>query len=171
MSISPSPLPLFGRLIVRLSPTAERTEIAADLASELQERRRRDGGLIAHLWLLRQAGRSVPSLLRRGIWRGKTGFESPSNEMRPGGAPLESIVMDARYALRRLRSRPLYAALAVLTLALGVGGSSAIYAIARAFLSDPLPYANEDLLAMFWHAGDWSEEELVYLRGKVPGFN
>ena len=51
----------------------------------------------------------------------------------------ESWIKDVRYAARRLRRRPLYAALAVLTLALGAGGTAAIYSITRTLLLDPLP--------------------------------
>ena len=52
---------------------------------------------------------------------------------------MESWIMDARYAARRLVRRPLYALLSVLTLALGIGGTAAVYAIARPILLDPLP--------------------------------
>ena len=53
---------------------------------------------------------------------------------------MESWIMDARYAARRLVRRPLYALLSVLTLALGIGGIASVYGIARPILLDPLPY-------------------------------
>ena len=46
----------------------------------------------------------------------------------------ESWIMDARYAARRLLSRPSYAALAVLTLALAAGGTAAIFSVVRTLL-------------------------------------
>jgi predicted permease len=77
---------------------------------------------------------------------------------------------DARYAARRLRARPTYALLAVLTLALGVGGTAAVFGVARRILVDPLPYAREQEVATFWSPYDWSEQEFLYLRGRIPGF-
>jgi predicted permease len=84
---------------------------------------------------------------------------------------MESWIMDARYAARRLVRRPLYALLSVLTLALGIGGTAAVYAIARPILLDPLPYRSEKELAAFWMPFDWSEQEFLYLRGRFPGFS
>lgn len=84
---------------------------------------------------------------------------------------LTSWIADVRYAARRLRARPVYALLAVLTLALGVGGTAAVYGIARGLLFDPLPYAHERELGVFWEKSDWTEEEFLHLRGRFPGFS
>ena len=84
---------------------------------------------------------------------------------------MESWIMDARYAARRLVRRPLYAILSVLTLALGIGGTAAVYGIARPILLDRLPYAAEQELVTFWNPFDWNEQEFLYLRdGRFPGF-
>jgi hypothetical protein len=53
-----------------------------------------------------------------------------------------TLVADIRHSIRRLTKRPGYALLAVLTLALGVSGTSATYGIARGVLFDGLPYVN-----------------------------
>jgi len=82
----------------------------------------------------------------------------------------ESWIADVRYAARRLRARPAYALLATLTLALGVGGTASTYGVARAVLFASLPYANEDEVGVFWKKTDWTEEEFLYIRGRVPGF-
>jgi putative ABC transport system permease protein len=88
------------------------------------------------------------------------------------GLGMESWMMDLRFAGRRLRARPAYTLLAVLTLALGVGGTAAIYGVARTFLLDPLPYRDEGSLAAFWNPGDWSEAEFLYLgQPGFPGFH
>ena len=68
----------------------------------------------------------------------------------------ESWIMDGRYAVRRLASRPTYALLAVLTLALGAGGTAAIFSVVRALLLDPLPMVQEERVAVFWFDGSWN---------------
>jgi hypothetical protein len=86
---------------------------------------------------------------------------------------LEAVWQDAKYALRGLARNPgrrSYAALSVVTLALGVGGTAAVYGLARALLFDPLPYAHESEVGVFWKKTDWTEEEFLYLRGRFPGF-
>ena len=82
----------------------------------------------------------------------------------------ESWIMDARYAARRLLSRPAYAALAVLTLALAAGGTAAIFSVVRALLLDPLPVAREEQVGVLWFSGSWREQEFLGLRPQFPGF-
>ena len=77
---------------------------------------------------------------------------------------------DARFAARRLRNRPVYTLLAVLTLALGIGGSAAVFGVARPLMLDPLPYAHADEVGSLWMPGWWTEEEFLFLRGRIPGF-
>jgi predicted permease len=81
-----------------------------------------------------------------------------------------ALVADIRHSIRRLTKRPGYALLAVLTLALGVSGTSATYGIARGVLFDGLPYVNAPEVATFWKKTDWTEEEFLFIRGRVPGF-
>ena len=83
---------------------------------------------------------------------------------------MDSILRDLRYAMRRLRTRPLYALITVLTLALGVGGTAAIYSIVQGVLLKPLPYERESELAIFWNQFDWSEREFLTFRPEWPGF-
>jgi putative ABC transport system permease protein len=83
---------------------------------------------------------------------------------------LRNWLADIRFAARRLRTRPGYTLLAVLTLALGVGGTAAVYGIARGLLFDPLPYAHEREVGVFWKKTDWTHEEFLYIRGRTPGF-
>ncbi len=83
---------------------------------------------------------------------------------------LQSFFADARYAARRLRVRPVYTLVAVLTLGLGIGGTAAVFGIARPLMFDPLPYANAREVGMFWMPGWWYEAEFVHLRGRFPGF-
>ncbi|HXW03789.1 MAG TPA: ADOP family duplicated permease [Vicinamibacterales bacterium] len=164
-------LPRFPARVLRaLLPLAEREEVLADLQAEYARRVAVDGRFAARWWAWRQALGSVPALLGRSWWRGMTGFEPQANRMRPGGPMFESVIMDVRYAARRLLSRPVYAALAILTLGLGAGGTAAIYSVVRALLLDPLPIAREEQVGVLWFAGSWTEEEFLRLRHDFPGF-
>src|SRR5690242_17405694 len=153
-----------------LLPRAERDELLADLTAEYAQHAATRGRVVAHRWLWRQALRSAPALLGWSWWRGWTGFEPRANAYRPGGSMLQNVRADARYAARRLRARPVYTLVAVLTLALGVGGTAAVFGIARPLMFEPLPYANASEDGMFWMPGWWYEAEFSELRGRFPGF-
>ena len=62
----------------------------------------------------------------------------------------EPMLNDFRYALRTLRRRPTFTAAVVLTLALGIGTSSAVFSLLDAALIRPLPFAEPSRLAMLW---------------------
>ena len=87
-----------------------------------------------------------------------------------GWQRLEQLAQDCWYAIRILRRRPVYALLSVLTLALGIGGTAAVYGVAHGVLLSPLPYAHEREIGVFWMKTDWTHEEYLYIRGRTPGF-
>src|ERR1700750_2397221 len=70
--------------------------------------------------------------------------ETYRKQMRP---PLiDSIAADLRYALRQLRRNPGFATVAILTLALGIGATTAIYSLVQAVLLRSLPYGHAEQL-------------------------
>jgi predicted permease len=66
------------------------------------------------------------------------------------GAGLETFGQDVRYAVRMLRRNPGFSAVAVATLALGIGANTAIFTVLDAALLAPLPYADPSRLVMLW---------------------
>jgi predicted permease len=70
---------------------------------------------------------------------------------------LDSLARDLRYALHGLARRPAFTYAAVLTLALGIGATTAIFSVVYSVLIKPLPYPNAD--------------ELVRLKHDAPGIS
>ncbi|HMJ85589.1 MAG TPA: ABC transporter permease, partial [Vicinamibacterales bacterium] len=64
-----------------------------------------------------------------------------------------TLLSDARYALRLLIKRPGFSAVAILTLALGIGATTAIFTVVYAVLLRPLPFRDADRLAHVRIAG------------------
>jgi putative ABC transport system permease protein len=61
---------------------------------------------------------------------------------------MDSLLSDLRDAVRSIRRAPAYAAIVILTLALGIGANTAIFSVVDALLFKSLPYAEADRLAL-----------------------
>lgn len=103
-------------------------------------------------------------------------FKEECREER-GGFWLETVWTDIRFGARMLRRSPGFTAVAVLTLALGIGANTAIFSVVNAVLIRPLPYPDANRLTLIWSAwgketrGPASGPEMMELRKRMRAFD
>ncbi|HKJ02927.1 MAG TPA: ABC transporter permease, partial [Longimicrobiales bacterium] len=121
-------------LLGRLTARERSDDIEAGLADLFRERAERDGAPAARRW----------------YWRQVVGFGVRWTQLRESGGTgegrggMEAWTRDVRLAVRSLTRAPGLAAVAILTLALGIGANTAIFSVIRGSLLRPLPYTDPD---------------------------
>jgi predicted permease len=169
------------RVLCRLLPADLREGYGEDIetcfAVAYEAKRSGDGRLAAARFALRSVIDLLATNVRersrsdeaRGVRSGRDGRRSRD----PG------IGQDVRYALRSVRTRPLFAAVVVVTLGLGIGGTTAFFTLVDAALLRGLPFPDADrlvqvrLLAEDEPEGDgvWSYPKYVVLRTESRAFD
>jgi putative ABC transport system permease protein len=87
------------------------------------------------------------------------------------------VIEDVRYAFRSFRKAPGFTLVAILTIALGIGATTAIFTVVYALLLRPLPYQSADRLVMVWQdrtarggpADEWASPGNVVDWQTAPG--
>lgn len=140
--------PALARWLARqLLGRADVDRLLGDLDEEYGEFQRPGRGrLAADAWYWRQV---LGSVLVLRVARSRSSFERQRGRA-GGGMVLESVVRDLGHAVRGLARTPTYTMTAVLTLALGIGATTAIFSVVNAVLLRSLPYDAPDRIVRAW---------------------
>ena len=156
-SVPPLKLPRIARLLPRRAREEWFAPALADLRAEYHERRLDSPSSTPPLRLRAWYGMSVAwvlvETLRLAAQQGLRDLIRPAQQgaRTPRKDWPAMLIRDVRSALRIFRREPAFAATAVLTLMLGIGANTALFAVVEAVLLRPLPYPESDRLVLVKH--------------------
>ena len=136
---------MLSDLKFRLRALFHRSAVEDELNHELRFHLEREAEKLA------AAGLAPDEAMRRARleFGGVERFREEAREAR-GVWLLETMLADVRYALRRIVAAPVFSVVTTVTLALGIGSTTAIFSAIHPVLIAPLPYPDADRLAMIW---------------------
>jgi predicted permease len=139
--------PIIARFIIgAVTHATDRAWLLDDLDEMYTHQVEAVGLTRANLWCSSQVARSLLPLLVR---RARVTNMQPDSKRRH--EYLNGVLYDLRHAFRRLLREPAFTLAAVLTLALGIGGNTAVFTVVEAVLLRPLPYPAADRLVIINH--------------------
>lgn len=84
---------------------------------------------------------------------------------------MDSLIKDLRYGMRGLVKQPGFTAVAVLSIALGIGVNITIFSFVNAALFRPLPFSEPDRLARVWDSNAVSYPDYIAYRDGTTAFS
>lgn len=142
-----------------------RSDMERGLREEIEDHIRREAGKNE------AAGMSPSEALRKARIRfgGEERFKERAREAW-GVTALTDLGGDVRYALRQLVGSPAYSLVAIITLALGIGGTVALSSVVYGLMLRPLPMPAEERLVVWWSDYNWRGEEFDHVRGVARAY-
>jgi putative ABC transport system permease protein len=122
------------------------------LDHELDEEIRSAVDLLADRYVAQGMGPDDAKRAAEAEFGGVAGIAQTKGDVRTSriGSGIDALLMDVRFAWRGVRRAPGLTAVAVVTLALGIGANTAIFSVVRAMLIQPLPYRDANRLTFIW---------------------
>jgi putative ABC transport system permease protein len=160
-------------LLIRIFPADFRRTFGADMLATFDDRWRERAS-----WRL--AASTIADLFRTAALLHLAALRQPDlgnqNRLGKGDGLMIALAQDLRFAFRMLWRGPVFTAVVVAVLAIGIGANSAIFSLLDAALFRPLPFAQPDQLVMLWEHPpsyahnrvsplnflDWSEQNNVF---------
>ena len=145
------------RRIAPLVPASRRAEWIAEWEGELH-----------HAW--EQPGNRRGATARIGLIARSLGSITDALWLRRHNGETDMLGTDLRYALRTMRRRPGFATVVILTLALGIGATTAIFSVVNAVLLRPLPFPEAERLFVLRGESTSGDPEKVSASQSYPDF-
>lgn len=141
---APAPGWMLSTLLRRRLDDRQRVQVLGELAELYEHRLEAQGEASARAWLRREHRRLTLALAFRSTLVGPAG----TTVLGPHPNDWTGLTLDLRHGLRGLRRTPGFTAAMVVIVALGIGGTTLVWAVVHAVLVSPLPYPDADRMVL-----------------------